>query len=358
VSTYYVDGADGDDGNAGTSEGSGNAWATIDKAMNTVAAGDIVFVKSSATYTELVTIDTVGTTTAPILFIGYTTTADRTDRGKVTIDAESSRANCIVSTLTSNTFYVFENFILKNATGNGYSAINADQMTFRNCEFNDNGGNGLVSDNGLMVESCIFSGNASDGIDCDANAQIYGSRFLSNGTNGVTLITGVVWGCTFFDSGSAAITFLGSNTAINAVINCTIDGNSKTSTTGIRFGTSFWGPYAAINNIIYDCITGIDGYDNGGGRFIGRNNLLNSNTTDYDNTGYETLVGEVTGAPAFTDEAANDYTLGAGSPALNAGFDGYETGGTTQRADIGAFESTAAGGGGGGVSPSKRAGKQ
>jgi hypothetical protein len=37
MTTYYVDTAVGNDGNAGTSEGAGNAWATIDKAMNTVA---------------------------------------------------------------------------------------------------------------------------------------------------------------------------------------------------------------------------------------------------------------------------------------------------------------------------------
>lgn len=64
----------GDDANVGTSEGSGNAWKTIDKAMNTVAAGDKVWVKASANYTELVTIDTVGSIAAPIVFEGYTST--------------------------------------------------------------------------------------------------------------------------------------------------------------------------------------------------------------------------------------------------------------------------------------------
>ena len=39
--TYYVDPDDGDDGNAGTSEGSGNAFLTIDHGMNTVIAGGV-----------------------------------------------------------------------------------------------------------------------------------------------------------------------------------------------------------------------------------------------------------------------------------------------------------------------------
>ena len=38
-------GVDGDNGNAGTSEGSGNAWATVDYAMSTVAASDTVYIK-------------------------------------------------------------------------------------------------------------------------------------------------------------------------------------------------------------------------------------------------------------------------------------------------------------------------
>ncbi len=78
MATYYVDGAVGDDGNLGTSEGAGNAWATLTKAMNTVAAGDKVWVKASATYTETMTMVTVGAQGTPIVFEGYTTaTGDR-----------------------------------------------------------------------------------------------------------------------------------------------------------------------------------------------------------------------------------------------------------------------------------------
>ena len=51
ATTWYVDGAVGNDSNAGTSPGAGNAWATIGKATSTAAAGDTVNVKASATYT-------------------------------------------------------------------------------------------------------------------------------------------------------------------------------------------------------------------------------------------------------------------------------------------------------------------
>jgi len=355
MTTYYVDGAVGDDGNAGTSEGSGNAWATMDMAMNTVVAGDIVFVKASATYAETATIDTAGTTTAPILFVGYATTANRTDRGKVTMDA-TGLGSALADTLGSTTgYYVFENFKFLNSDNQGV-ILSLNQMMFRNCEASDNVGRGISVGNGLAIESCIFSNNGGDAVNCGVTSQIYGSRFLGN-ANGVVMSHGVVWGCTFYDIGGNAIEFQGVNAFACAVINCTIDGNAKNTTIGVSFPGSFWGPFTAINNIIYDCITGMSGHNNGGGRFIGRNNLMNSNTTDYANAGYETLVGEVTSAPAFEDEASQDYSLGAGSPALNAGFDGYETGGTTQRADIGAFESSSAGGAGG-VGGNKRGNKQ
>ena len=353
---YYVDGDVGNDGNLGTSEGAGNAWATIDHAMNQVAAGEIVYVKSSATYNEVATIDTVGTFAAPVYFIGYTTVAARSDRGKATIDGQDARANCLADSLGAvGGYYVFENFKFIQATGNGVS-LSLNQMTFRNCEFNDNAADGLNVGNGLMAESCIFDTNGSDGAVSGTTSTILGCRFVDQTAHGASMDFGTVWGSVFYNIGSNAINFVGSNGFACAVINCTIDGNAKATGVGIQFSAAFWGPYSVINTIVYDCTTGIAGH-NGGGRFIGRNNLLNANTADYGNAGYETLPGEVTDAPLFENEGAQDYTLGSASPAFETGFDGYETAGATQAMDIGAHESTLASGGGLSI-PNKRAGKQ
>jgi len=60
MATYYVDTAVGDDGNLGTSEGAGNAWATIQHAVDNVAADDKVWVKASGTYSEA--LDATGAT--------------------------------------------------------------------------------------------------------------------------------------------------------------------------------------------------------------------------------------------------------------------------------------------------------
>ena len=348
MATYYVDGAVGNDGNAGTSEGAGNAWATIQKAMDTVSPGDTVYVKASATYTENVQLTTVGTSNSPIVFVGYATTANRTDRGKVTIDA-SGLTNCLShSTVTSQFFYTFENFKFINAVAAGVNYISRSHVIFRNCEFNNNGGYGIFGANGFTFESCIFSGNGAEGFRVGTAAQAFGCYFAGNTSSGAYCTYGTISHSVFYNNGDDAITFLGSNGFSCIVLDCTIDGNAQNTLDGIRFPASYWGSYVAINNVIYDCTTGISGYAMGVGRFVGRNNLMNSNTTDYSDSTYETLVGEVTSAPAFTNEASQDYTLGSSSPALDAGFDAYEVMGATQRCDIGALESTEAAGGGGG----------
>jgi hypothetical protein len=111
MATYYVSAATGSDADSGLTEAL--AWLTVDKAMNTVTAGDKVWVKADGNYAELVTIDTAGTATTPIVFEGYTTTPG--DGGRATITGSGARANCMVSSLTAGThvYYIFKNFRLQ-----------------------------------------------------------------------------------------------------------------------------------------------------------------------------------------------------------------------------------------------------
>ena len=89
---------------------------------------------------------------------------------------------------------------------------------------------------------------------------------------------------------------------------------------------------------------------------ISRNNLVNSNTSDYVNT--STFTGEQTGAPQFTGEGSQVYTLASGSPAKGAGFDESQLEGDSSGMDIGARQRIEPGGGGGLLMPNKRGGKQ
>lgn len=347
--------AAGDDG-TGDWASSDGALLTADAAMNALAAGDTVYLRSDKTYAETVTIDTAGTTTNAVRVVGYTTTLD--DDGQAQIDAADTRANALADSLGAvGAYYTFENIKFTDGTGDCVN-ISLNGMHWRNCEFTGAATDGLNSSgNGMVCESCIFFDNGAKGCDAGTNCMFFGCTFEDCAGDAIEVTYGVVTNCIFINTGVVAIDFLGSNGFLCAVYGCTIDGVSKNTTIGISFPASFWGPFIAINNIIYDCSTGIGGHNNGNHRFIGRNNLLNSNTTDYANAGYRTEPGEITTAPAFTNEAGEDYTLGS-SDAVGAGFDAYETEGTTQAADIGALQKDLAAGGGGLLMPNKRAGKQ
>lgn len=328
---------------------------TGDAAMNAVAAGDVVYLRSDQTYTELLTIDTVGTVTNAIRFQGYTTTLD--DVGKVTIDAENARANCVVDSLGGvGGYYVFQNIVFHDGTGDGVNT-SLNQLVFKNCDFTSHGTDGINSSgNGMQAESCLFSSLGGKGIDAGTECNIVGCKFMSCTLDGVEITHGSVIDSLFYDCGVVAISFLGFNGFSCMVYNCTIDGNAKNTAIGVSFPASFWGHYVLINTIIYDCATGVDGQANGGqGRLTSRNNLLYNNTSDYANSSYETFQGEVTSAPTFTNEGSQDYTLGD-SPAVGTGYDGYDINSSTQAADIGFLQKVLQGGGL--LGPNKRGGKQ
>lgn len=350
MATYYVSNATGDDSDTGLTEAL--AWATIDKAMNTVSAGDTVYVKADGNYNEIAIIDTVGTSSATIVFEGYTSTPG--DGGQATVDAQSTRVSCISDSLaTPFVHYVFENFIFINAT-TANVVLSVSEVTFKNCTLSDASGNGCTCASNTVFENCLFDSNGDSGIFCSGIATAIGCRFTNNTTEGAEVSAATfIFYCTFVGNGADAIECLGGNGVFAFVVGCTVDGDGKTTNTGIDLNSSFWKRAIIINNLIYDCVDGII-CANQGTFFISRNNLVNNNTTDY--TNFETFEGEVTDAPQFEDEAGGDYSLGLGSPALNAGFDGYLQNGSDQLADIGAIESTAAGGGL--LAPNKRGGKQ
>jgi hypothetical protein len=318
MATYYVS-TSGSDAAAGTSEGT--SWLTIDKGMNTVVAGDKVWVKAG-TYAELVTIDTVGTATAPIIFEGYTTTTG--DGGQATITGSSARANCVADSVVADTnlYYVFKNFRLTAATGAGL-LTDCSRLTFKNCKFDTNGTIGL-SCRTTVCEACEFSSNGTNGVTTSGAGGVggifIGCKFYSNTARGLAGGMGlVVFGCTFFNNGGDNIRVGGGGGTLSTVLNCTFDGNAKNSDSGIS-----WGPcdaLAYVNNVLYDCDTGVVGDSSMGESICSRNNLVNANTTNYTNAA--TFTGEITSAPQFTNEVAGaDYTPAAGSPLINAGLNG------------------------------------
>ncbi|MHC4510564.1 MAG: right-handed parallel beta-helix repeat-containing protein, partial [Planctomycetota bacterium] len=336
----------------------GGAWATIDKAMNTVAAGDKVWVKADGNYNEQAIIDTAGTVSAPIEFEGYTSTTG--DGGQATIDAQSTRQYCVYSSSTVARYHIFKNFIFQKAAleNVGFQIVGT---IFKNCRFYNSTGDGCASGSTTVFENCLFDSNGGVGADCTSGTAVFiGCRFENNTAEGIEHSGGPwIFDCTFVGNGGDAIECLGGNGQWMTVLNCTIDGDGKTTNTGIDCNSSFWKRLAIINCIVYDCVEGIDCASQGE-YFVSRNNLLSNNTFNYPGSRFQTFEGEVLTAPQFADEAGGDYSLGASSPALDAGFDGYLQNGSTQRADIGAIESTApiGAGVGGGSSRALKDGSQ
>ena len=322
MTTYYVDGAVGNDANAGTSEGSGNAWATIDKAMNTVAAGDKVWVKASASYDENGNIDTAGTITAPITFEGYTSTTG--DNGKVTWTNSSGVA---LTDTTSFSYYIFKNFKFTGCSSSGVSISSA--FKFYNCEFTSNGANGAFFNSYSSFVNCLFANNSTVGLNTSAASYInvIGCLFYGN-TNAAIYGTGqniFIDSCVFYSPG-ASNHGIDCSADYTILSHCTFDGDGSTGFGVNAAGESY---LAVVSNIIYDYDEGYRCYDTAQAVFftcVAAYNLMNTlptgayRTNSADITGLEYGYQDVTSAPAFTDEANDDYTLGATSPAIDAGI--------------------------------------
>jgi hypothetical protein len=310
MTTYYVDGAVGNDGNAGTSEGAGNAWATVDHAMNTVAPGDHVYIKASATYSETPNIDTAGTVASPIIFEGYSSTPG--DDGKADI---AGATNCLTGS-TASTYYIFKNLTFNGASSIGVSLSAEDYCLWYNCEFSNNGNIGFFGDNNHFFVNCEAINNSGVGIDVDNNIVFIGCvAGLNTGAqmvavNGYLAYRNVGYGGT----GTSDVLDFGQ---IRSVIGNTADGEG-TNTDAISAVNQ---DAIVVDNIAYDAVNGFanSGSYHSYAAFYGYN-LTNSNSTaDYTTTGESVGVNDQTGAPAFTDEASDDYTLDSASPAKNAG---------------------------------------
>lgn len=349
MATYYVDTAVGDDGNLGTSEGAGNAWATIQKAIDEVAADDKVWVKATGTYSEALdaTSATAGGAATPIVFEGYTSSTG--DRGLVTVSGGGSLANGYVP-ITGTNYYVWKGFRWTDYTSDGVDAGAGDHLCFYNCRFDNNGAIGCQVDDYCMFLNCTADSNVSDGFDINGAGMILFCYAASNGGDGFDYQGGTIMGCVAFSNGANGINISAtSGSADNVIIGNTVDGDAKDTTTGINIYTaSSVIRVFAINNIVYDCINGIAANADTE-KLFSYYNLVNGNTADYVNA--STHEGEQTAAPQFKAEASNDYTPVAASPAKNGGMDvtgcpGYPTT-AGQQWNIGAIlhETTGAGGG-------------
>lgn len=254
--TYYVDVAVGSDGNAGTSPGAGNAWATIQKALNTVAKGDLAFVKASSTYSisvGLIANAGAGSVTfgSQTRIIGYTSSPG--DLGRALIQISVSTTALVIA----GSGWSFENFVIDgnnktSSQGVLVTGIFGDVM--KNCLFK-NWTNGAISvqNGGSFVlygsevtnvsgaaAALIFSGTYQSGID--------GCSIHDNTITGIELTTAnnYVKNSLIYNNTGASSDGIFGDLYLNLIEGNTIDQNGRD---GIRYA-SFAIPGTISNNIV------------------------------------------------------------------------------------------------------------
>lgn len=335
MATYYLDYTNGDDANAGTSEGVGNAWKTLSKALTTMVAGDHCYVKNSGTYQGNASNVNQGSFGLPIVLEGYSSTPG--DGGKATADGESTRQDGL-NFATGGPFWVIRNMRFTGFTRDGIQGSGQDAMKFENVQCDNNGRYGILSDDGCIASRCLVYGN-TDGLLLDNDGII--TDCVGYGNAGQQLRAfggGAIIGCRA--SGASASTEMikvGSLTVGTIVRNCTMDGEGQTGVVGLATAGSALRDCVQVTNCTFhDCDTGINFDADASARSEVAFCHFNSCNTDITN-GSKGL-GCITGAPLFTDEAGDDYTLQSGSPLKGAGLDAGWVDNGASYVDIGAYQ--------------------
>lgn len=313
-----------------TGSNDGTSWTNAYTSLNTAisaanhAPGDQYLV--SGTFNETVTIAEAAT-------LGSTTIIQGDDKSggagvgvaaDFTIDGQSTRTNCLDTSLGAgtNTYYCFKNMICTGATADGAELGNLRHITFKDCDFHNNGGYGYDGNNsGHSFERCSFYSNTSVGCRAGVSGSYVFCKFYSNGGVGCVPNGGLLYCCLFYNNTGIDIQD-GSTAGAIYIVNCTIDGDGKTSN-GIVFANSHRG-HTLLNTIV-DNVDGIGGVAIDGGSSdlgevaISSYNCVSNNTTNYNNAA--TFTGEQTTSPGFTNQASDDYTLDGTGSANGAGGD-------------------------------------
>lgn len=252
------------------------------------------------------------------------------DFGIATLDGTTA-TNCIETAVGGNVYHVFIGFSLELAGGDGanLNTVGDSNVTFIRCQFVNNTTWGIQGDNDIGVFFCDFDNNGG-GLDGDNNTRVIASIFRNNDTNhalvgsGLVAINNVV-----SDQTTARGIVAESGPAV--LMGNTVDMNNQGGSIGIlqdSGSTSFW---TAMNNIITDCVTGIQDDATLRERAVLYFNLYNSNTTDaqanitpqpVDGDNFGNLVKNVAENVLWT---ADDQTYILQSAFKESGVDGSYT---------------------------------
>lgn len=318
MTTYYMD-------TAGSNTDPYDTWAKAATSLQTVAdtavAGDIVYCRGEQTLSAAIDYDFASGSIASgfIKFIGCNA-GGTVDGTKFVLDGDSAATNCIL--LAAKNYIWWENFEMKNATGDGWDATNANfnSIVFINCVSHNNTGDGWDLYYSAIPIACVFIrcyaySNGGDGFgQFYSGASVFALCISKNNTGGgfdtsashATTFQATIYGCISHNNGGAGIkgkSLLCFNNVIdeNDDDGINIDGNMG----------------LIIGNRLTDNGKDTSGYGlNGVGRAIyGWNFLLDNDsgaTTGYVDPFYygsDSDTNETSGTEGYNDGANDDFNL-------------------------------------------------
>lgn len=339
MGTYYVDPLTGDDLNSG---GSGSRWATLQKALDTIVAGDEVRVCNSAEETTAVQIDAdtnAGTNTNRIYVIGCDASGEPLTSGvysvrataamssvlrcntgcghiefqRVRFDADGNATNCVNHAVDLNGIRLLDCELLDatshGAVYRGAASSLVDQHLFERVTISGCGGIGAnrgASNRGTAnFYGCRINGNAQGGIYHDRATIIQGNLIYGNGLIGLQIGSSAdgstIESNTIDGSGTTGLHFDGGS------INSIVASNAITNSGGVAIYENNGAAGTIVNYFFYNSLHG-----NAGGTF--------------GNAGGDTSMpaisarnrGNVYTDPKYANRAGGDFSPLVGSSLLHA----------------------------------------
>ncbi|MHC4140914.1 MAG: right-handed parallel beta-helix repeat-containing protein [Planctomycetota bacterium] len=332
---YYVRKSGSDSANG---QSPATAWLTVDKAANTMVAGDWVYV-GAGVYDEQVSPNNDGTAAEPIRFVADTTGAQTGDAG--TVEITDSGGSTEVILIESNDYIEFVGFKISGGldgvkwdltsvgglleecevTGAGDRGVdvnNTSTLTLNDCEIHTITSEGLYVHNGATVtmNRTNIHDNGKFGIRINSSTDTvnaYRCRIYSNDSDGVRMEAGTFTAVNCLIDGNVdkAIYAITGPTTVT-LWHCTIDNNGHDGYKQDDNGNS-----AEIRNCIITN-NGQSGIEEAAGTVDHTENLIWNNSPNY--TGTSADATELSEDPLFVSAA--DRHLQETSPAIDEGTDG------------------------------------
>ena len=264
-------------------------------------------------------------------------TADTNGNGSI-----SDNSYHVIRGFNTNSTAVLDGFVVRDGFANSGSSNNDrgggilltnSSPTIRNCHFINNrcnfgGGAGYINSASPSFTDCIFEDNIGGSyggafdIATASNVrfdrcQFFGNRAARAGaleifaTSGVVVSNSLFQGNTSTGSGGGGALWIGSGGSTQ-VINCTIvDNNATANTVGglLRSGSS-----VLVRNTVLWGNQGPGGAQNSANQMTG-----GTSATYCIVEGGFSGTGNLSSDPVFTNGAGGDFTLGSGSPGIDAG---------------------------------------